>query len=177
MKGQLGINRTSHLQDWTLIEDISELYDSVDEVMKPLHITSISCGKRHCLATLDYGGFYYWGENASGQLGNRKRCFRESPFPMKKFEYNHNVISLVCGYDSSAVIVETLPERKKSKNKKKRVMTLAELNAISDAQIEMENKARVEKAKAEEQKRVPMDMRFRNKLADMIYGGDSSDQP
>ena len=96
---------------------------------------------------------------------------------MKKFEYNHNVISLVCGYDSSAVIVETLPERKKNKNKKKRVMTLAELNAISDAQIEMENKARVEKAKAEEQKRVPMDMRFRNKLADMIYGGDSSDQP
>ena len=117
LKGQLGINRTSHLQDWSLIEDISEMYDSIDEEMRPLHITSISCGKRHCLATLDYGGFYYWGENASGQLGNRKRCFRESPFPMKKFEYNHNVISLVCGYDSSAVIVETLPDRKKNKKK------------------------------------------------------------
>ena len=27
LKGQLGINRTSHLQDWTLVQDISELYD------------------------------------------------------------------------------------------------------------------------------------------------------
>jgi alpha-tubulin suppressor-like RCC1 family protein len=27
LKGQLGINRTSHLQDFTLVEDISELYD------------------------------------------------------------------------------------------------------------------------------------------------------
>ena len=26
------------------------------------------------------------GDNVAGQLGNRKRCFRESPFPMKKFE-------------------------------------------------------------------------------------------
>ena len=66
LKGQLGINRTSHLQDWMLVEDISEMYDSVDGEMKPLHITAISCGKRHCLATLDYGGFYYWGDNVNG---------------------------------------------------------------------------------------------------------------
>ena len=31
LKGQLGITRTSHLQDWSLIEDISEMYDSIDE--------------------------------------------------------------------------------------------------------------------------------------------------
>ena len=29
LKGQLGINRTSHLNDWTLIEDLSELYDGM----------------------------------------------------------------------------------------------------------------------------------------------------
>mmetsp|Transcript_39668 Transcript_39668/g.51983 ORF Transcript_39668/g.51983 Transcript_39668/m.51983 type:complete len:171 (+) Transcript_39668:629-1141(+) len=158
-----------------MVEDVSELYDSVNEEMRPLHITSISCGKRHCLATLDYGGFYYWGENAAGQLGNKKRCFRESPFPMKKFEFHHNVISLACGYDSSAVIVETLPDRKKSSKKKKREMTLAELNRITEAQIEAENQAKVAKAKEEEQKRVPMDMRFRSKLSSMFYSGSSDD--
>ena len=31
LKGQLGINRSSHLQDFTLIEDISEMYDGLDE--------------------------------------------------------------------------------------------------------------------------------------------------
>ena len=30
LKGQLGINRTSHLNDFTLIEDVSELYDGID---------------------------------------------------------------------------------------------------------------------------------------------------
>ena len=31
LKGQLGINRTSHLQDFVLIEDLSEMYDGLDE--------------------------------------------------------------------------------------------------------------------------------------------------
>ena len=31
LKGQLGINRMSHLNDFTLVEDISELYDSMDQ--------------------------------------------------------------------------------------------------------------------------------------------------
>lgn len=30
LKGQLGINRTSHLQDFTLVEDLSEMYDGLD---------------------------------------------------------------------------------------------------------------------------------------------------
>lgn len=94
---------------------------------------------------------------------------------MKKFEYNHNVINLVCGYDSSAVIVETLPQRKKSNKKEKRELSLSEVDRMSEAQIEMENKARVEKAKAEEQKRVPMEMRFRNRMSQMLYGTTDDD--
>ena len=66
LKGQLGINRTSHLNDWILVEDLSELYDGLDENMTPLHINKISCGKRHCMATLDYGAFFFWGDNVSG---------------------------------------------------------------------------------------------------------------
>jgi alpha-tubulin suppressor-like RCC1 family protein len=30
LKGQLGINRISHLNDFTLVEDLSELYDGQD---------------------------------------------------------------------------------------------------------------------------------------------------
>jgi len=66
LKGQLGINRCSHLNDFTLVEDLSELYDGMDSDQKALHITHIACGKRHCMATLDYGAFFYWGDNVSG---------------------------------------------------------------------------------------------------------------
>lgn len=41
LKGQLGINRTSHLSGWVLIEDISELFDQTDDSiggLKPLHV-------------------------------------------------------------------------------------------------------------------------------------------
>ena len=131
LKGQLGINRTSHLNDWTLIEDLSELYDGHDQNQKPLHITHISCGKRHCMATLDYGAFFFWGDNVSGQLGNRKRSFVESPFPKRKFELNHNVVNLSCDLDSSAVIVQSLPDQKKKK-KNKRVVSLKELSSMSE---------------------------------------------
>lgn len=111
LKGQLGINRMSHVNDWSLVEDLSELYDGMDEDQKPLHITSIACGRRHCMAALDYGAFFFWGDNVSGQLGNRKRSYVESPFPKRKFELNHNVLNISCGLDSSAVIVQSLPDR------------------------------------------------------------------
>ena len=114
-----------------MVEDLSELYDGMDSEQRPLHITAISCGKRHCMATLDYGAFFFWGDNISGQLGNRKRSFLESPFPKRKFELNHNVINISCGQESSAVIVESLPDRPKKK-KNKRVMTMADLANLSE---------------------------------------------
>lgn len=66
LKGQLGINRCSHLNDFTLIEDISELYDQVDEEQAPLHINKLQCGRRHCMATFDYGAMFVWGDNEVG---------------------------------------------------------------------------------------------------------------
>jgi len=36
--------------------------------------------------------------------------------PVEKFEYKHWVLHVVCGKDSSAVIVERLPEEKRDKN-------------------------------------------------------------
>jgi alpha-tubulin suppressor-like RCC1 family protein len=106
LRGQLGINRTSHVQDITLIEDISGFVDLYKGV--PLTVNNISCGRRHCVATFDYGAFFIWGDNEFGQLGDRKRRFLESPYPKSKFERKHNVENVICGIDSCAVIVEDL---------------------------------------------------------------------
>ena len=86
-------------------------------------IDKIQCGRRHCVATFDYGAFLFWGDNQVGQLGNRKRSFIESPYPSKKFEYRHNVENVILGIDSSAVIVEdTGRVKKKNPNKKKKIL-------------------------------------------------------
>lgn len=78
------------------------------------------------MASFDYGAFFFWGDNEHGQLGNRKRSFMESPFPKRKFELYHNVENVIAGVDSSAVIVEALPPRKKKEKKNpKRTLTLA----------------------------------------------------
>lgn len=66
LKGQLGINRVSHLNDLTLVEDISELFDMVDEHQKPLLIKKIACGRRFCMAAFEYGAFFMWGDNELG---------------------------------------------------------------------------------------------------------------
>ena len=149
----------------------------MDEDQRPLHVTHIACGRRHCMAALDYGAFFYWGDNVSGQLGNRKRSFLESPFPKRKFELHHNVIGLAAGLDSSAVIVQSLPDRVKKNKYPKRVMSLQELQEKSAKAIEDENMAKLDihkkhdkKLKEESGTRVPMDMRFRNKLSSFIYG-------
>jgi len=64
LKGTLAINRPSHLQDLTLCPDISNLTDS--ETKEPLFIEFLTCGRRHCMAKFEYGGFMFWGENNVG---------------------------------------------------------------------------------------------------------------
>jgi alpha-tubulin suppressor-like RCC1 family protein len=117
LRGQLGINRMSHVQDLTLIEDISGFVDLYEN--KPLRINNLTCGRRHCVATFDYGAFFIWGDNEYGQLGDKKRRFLESPFPKSKFERRHNVENVICGIDNCAVIVEDLTEKLPPKKKKK----------------------------------------------------------
>jgi len=58
------------------------------------------------MVSFEYGAFFFWGDNESGQLGNRKRSFIESPFPKRKFEKFHDVENIICGVDSTAVIVK-----------------------------------------------------------------------
>eukprot|EP00351_Strombidinopsis_sp_SopsisLIS2011_P006477 CAMPEP_0116875362 /NCGR_PEP_ID=MMETSP0463-20121206/7291_1 /TAXON_ID=181622 /ORGANISM="Strombidinopsis sp, Strain SopsisLIS2011" /LENGTH=133 /DNA_ID=CAMNT_0004520865 /DNA_START=852 /DNA_END=1253 /DNA_ORIENTATION=+ len=66
LKGQLGINRTCHLTDFVLLEDISELYENTDKGIQPLTVNKLVCGKRHCIAQFDYGAFFFWGDNEFG---------------------------------------------------------------------------------------------------------------
>ena len=80
----------------------------------------MACGKKHCIATFEYGAFFVWGDNENGQLGDKKRRFLESPYPKSKFERRHNVENVICGIDSCAVIVEDLEDKLPKKKKKQK---------------------------------------------------------
>lgn len=136
-RGQLGINRVCHLSDLTISDDISGVFDRSRS--QPIKISQIACGRRHCIATFDYGAFFIWGDNEFGQLGDQKRRFLESPYPKAKFERKHNVENVICGIDSCAVIVERFStpegskEEEKNKKKKKRVLKMDEITSGRDA--------------------------------------------
>ena len=177
LKGQLGINRTSHVQDLTRVDDLSGI---MDETGQPRFIDHLQCGRRHCIATHDYGGFKYWGDNNLGQLGNRRRSFMESPFPMRKFQMKHNVENVIVALDSCAVIVEDFErEKKKKKNKNKRILKRSEL-VTSEDEIRRRTEAAIVKETAKDEK----DWKGRNSMSDRFrYGflkalwGDSLGTP
>ena len=180
LKGSLGINRTSHLQDLTLVPDVSDLFDEADQ---PLMINHIQCGRRHCVASFDYGAFVFWGDNQVGQLGNRKRSFVESPYPSKKFEYRHNVENVILGIDSSGVIVEdTGREKKKRKKKAKRILKLDEV-VTSEDEIRMRAEAAIVKEEDEKSEthdgrgRRSLSERIRGKFQDSVYGAKAETEP
>ncbi len=112
---------------------------------KPLHITNVSCGRKHCILTFEYGAFFIWGDNEKGQLGEKKRRFLESPYPRSKFERRHNVENVVCGVDSCGVVVEdlegVLPQRKAKKKQKttitrdQMVTSMNQLKTMSEQDI------------------------------------------
>lgn len=103
-----------------MIEDISGFVDLYKD--KPLTISHLTCGRKHCIVTFNYGAFFIWGDNEFGQLSDKKRRFLESPIPKTKFERRHNIENVICGIDSCAVIVEDLedkiPKKKKKQDKK-----------------------------------------------------------
>lgn len=153
LRGQLGIARPSHLMDLTLVSDISDLFDEKDEA---LMLSDLVCGRRHCIAHYDYGAFKFWGDNNSGQLGNRKRAYVDSPHPSNKFTKRHNVEHVVAGLDSSAAIVEDPgPRKKRKKNFEKRKLTMDQV-VRSEAEL---------KRRAEELVVKPLDPQDPSKLS------------
>mmetsp|Transcript_4812 Transcript_4812/g.8254 ORF Transcript_4812/g.8254 Transcript_4812/m.8254 type:complete len:91 (+) Transcript_4812:1487-1759(+) len=87
-------------------------------------VSNIQCGNRHCVATFDYGAFFIWGDNNVGQLGNKKRSYIESPFPVNKFERIHDVHNIVAALDSTAVIVNDTGRKRKKREKNKALIKL-----------------------------------------------------
>jgi hypothetical protein len=153
------------LQDLTLVPDLSELFDESEQALMINHIT---CGRRHCVASYDFGAFLFWGDNQVGQLGNRKRSFIESPYPSRKFEYRHNVENVVLGIDSSGVIVEDQGKQKiKNKKKKKRILKVDEV-VTSDEELQMRTKAMVQKQSEGGQADDSHDGRGRRSLGERI---------
>lgn len=55
-----------------------------------------------------------WGANEYGQLGNKKRAFVEHPIIVSNFT-KENVVSISCGQNNSAVIVENREFEEKEK--------------------------------------------------------------
>lgn len=171
MKGSLGINRTSHVQDITIVPDLSDIFDETNEAR---FVNYIQCGRRHCVATFDFGGFLYWGDNHVGQLGNRRRSFLESPYPSKKFEQRHNVENVIVGLDSCGIIVEDSGKvkKKKSKKKKKRILKRDEL-VTSEDELRRKTEALIVKETDEDRDgrgRKSVIDRVRSRFLEGIYG-------
>lgn len=179
LKGSLGINRTSHVQDLTLVPDLSDLFDENDQARM---INHLQCGRRHCIATFDFGAFVFWGDNHVGQLGNRKRSFVESPFPSPKFQLRHNVENVVLGIDSSGVIVEdTGRVRKKKKKKNKRILKKDEV-IKSEEDLRRRSEALVIKETEDREKldgrgRRSVIDRVRSRVLQAVYGQPAADAP
>ena len=157
--------------------DLSDLFDEKDEAR---FVNHIQCGRRHCVATFDFGGFVYWGDNHVGQLGNRRRSFLESPYPSKKFEQRHNVENVVLGLDSCGVIVEDTGKVKK-KNPKKRAKRIVKRDELitSEDELRRRTEALVVKEKDEEvdgRGRKSVIDRVRSRMLQGLYG-KQADEP
>jgi len=151
----------------TLIEDVSGYVDQ--NTNKPLHISNVSCGRKHCILTFEYGAFFIWGDNEYGQLGDKKRRFIESPFPKKKFEQFHNVENVICGIDSCAVIVEDIEDKfPRGERKKKRKRTITKDQMISSPE-QLKKLTETHVVRVQEEKKSVTE-KLREKWHNKLYG-------
>lgn len=160
-----------------MIEDVSGFVDQ--NTNKPLHITNVACGRKHCILTFEYGAFFIWGDNENGQLGDKKRRFLESPYPKAKFERRHNVENVVCGIDSCGVIVEDLEgvlPKKKTKKQPKRTISQKDMITSSE-QLKMITESQIVKPTEEETQKKNLSERIREKWHNTLYNKNKKDQP
>ena len=87
MNGQLGNGFLSHTNDFQLMDTLSDfVVPTKDGKEEDVSIKSIKCGRTHCMALLSLGIAMVWGGNEFGQLGNKKRSFKETPLIVSKFK-------------------------------------------------------------------------------------------
>ena len=99
----------------THIQDVSKMYFE-DDPIEPIKWDFLSCGRRHSIIALEQGGFFIWGDNELGQLGNKKRRVRPLPLLRQGFSIGFSILEIVCSHDNSAVVVQR-PEKKRKSRK------------------------------------------------------------
>ncbi|CAI2365346.1 unnamed protein product [Moneuplotes crassus] len=118
LRGQLGINTTTHYHD------MEPMYFE-DEPIEPVKFEFLSCGRRHSIIALEEGGLLVWGDNEVGQIGNKNRRVVPRPFLRPRFSRGEKIIDVECSGDNSAVVIER-PKRKAKKKVKKEPEVIAE---------------------------------------------------
>lgn len=105
--GQLGHGELTECSDFDKIVTLSNLqYQSTStSPVENVTVEKISCGLDHCIVYTNMGVMFEWGCNLKGQLGNKRVTNSENPIIIQNFK-DRKVISLKCGQDSSAVVVE-----------------------------------------------------------------------
>ena len=85
LRGQLGINKTTH------IHDMEPMYFE-DEPIEEVKFKFLSAGRRHSILALERGGLFLWGDNEEGQIGNKNRRVCPRPFLRPRFSQNLQIL-------------------------------------------------------------------------------------
>lgn len=104
--GQLGNGFITHTSEFQFMDTLSDFtVPTADYKQASVDVKQISCGRGHCLALMSMGVVMTWGMNDYGQLGNRKRAFKETPLIVSKLK-NQGVLKVVANHNSSYVLVK-----------------------------------------------------------------------
>lgn len=108
--GQLGNGFINHTSDFQFMDTLSDFtVPTADFKQAPVDVKQISCGKGHCMALMSMGVVMIWGMNDYGQLGNRKRAFKETPLIVSRLK-NQDVVKVVADNNNSYVLVNDFKE-------------------------------------------------------------------
>ena len=112
--GQLGNGFITHTSEFMFMETLSDFtVPTADHKQVPVEVKQISCGRGHCMALMSMGVVMTWGMNDYGQLGNRKRSFKETPLIISKLK-NQDVLKVVADHNNSYVLVNDFKEEQKA---------------------------------------------------------------
>ena len=104
--GQLGNGLIAHTSDFQFMDTLSDFtIPTADQKQVPVEVRQISCGKGHCMALMSLDIVMTWGMNDYGQLGNKKRSFKETPLIVSKLK-NKNVEKIVAHHNNSYALVK-----------------------------------------------------------------------
>lgn len=110
--GQLGNGFITHTSEFQFMDTLSDFtVPTADHKQVPVEVKQISCGRGHCMALMSMGVVMIWGMNDYGQLGNRKRAFKETPLIVSRLK-NQDVVKIIADHNNSYALVKDYKEEK-----------------------------------------------------------------